>query len=116
MIFVLALFFSLTLFAQDKIEGSNTAGNEQLEEWMNKISSDPGMRADMVALMVDKTKNNEEEMMKLAELFTRSPELNKMILGKIPRNADSQYTLEPRGADDNSKLKEMKPINAMPKK
>jgi hypothetical protein len=115
-ILVSALLCSFTIFAQNKIELKDTAGNDRLEEWMNRISSDPGMRADMVAMMVYKTKDNKEELMKFAELFTRYPELNKMILEKMPRNANRQYTLEPRGTDNNSKLIEIKPVEAMPKK
>jgi hypothetical protein len=115
-ILVLVLLCSFTLPAQDKTDVNSSARNNQLEEWMDRISSDPGMRADMVALMVYKTKDNKEDFLKLAELFTRYPELNKMLLEKMPRTSDGEYALEPRGTDNNSKLTEIKPVEAMPKK
>jgi len=49
--------------------------NDQLKEWMNKISSDSEMREQIVDMMIEKTKGNKEEMSKLVNSFTSNPEL-----------------------------------------
>jgi len=43
--------------------------NDQLKEWMSKISSDSEMRSQMMDMMIEKTKGNKEELMKLVDSF-----------------------------------------------
>src|SRR3989304_7731027 len=89
------IFISVSLIAQNKVEGNNTF--DQLKEWMIKISSDSEMRSQMMDMMIEETKGNQVEMMKLVNSFTGNPELNKMIIDKIPNRASSDISLQPRG-------------------
>ncbi len=72
------------------------------------------MRDQIVDMMIEKTKGNKEEMMKLANSFTGNPELNKIIMDTMPSGAKSEYSLQPIGMTSDS-IKVMK-IQPMPKK
>jgi hypothetical protein len=102
LIMFLVIFIPASLIAQNNAEKDNTLMDNQLKEWMNKISSDSEMRDLMVDMMIEKTKGNKEEMSKLVNSFTGDPELNKMIMNAMPKSANSEYSLQPIGAMTDS--------------
>jgi hypothetical protein len=109
------LFIPVSLIAQNNIEGDNTF--DELKEWMIKISSDSEMRSRMMNMMIEKTKGNEAEMMKLVNSFTVDPELNKMIMDKMPKRASSDNSLQPRGMmRDSVKVIKMERVKPVPKR
>jgi hypothetical protein len=55
-------------------------------------------------------------MMKLVNSFTGNPELNKMIIDKMPNRASSDISLQPRGMmKDSVKVIKMERVKPVPK-
>jgi hypothetical protein len=109
---------SLSLTAQDKKNNDKTAVNNQAKEWMNKISSNFEMREEMMAMLLDKTKGNKEEMMKLGRKIMDYPEMNSIISGmmKEKKNTDNM-NIEPRGMmSDSTKKMKMSGYKVIPQK
>lgn len=76
----------MSLLAQNEIEKNNTVMSDQLNEWMNKISSNSEMRSQM----------------KLVDSFTRDPEWIKMIIATMPKEASGEYSLKSEEIMDDS--------------
>ena len=91
-LFVL-LLIPFSLLAQIQVDDRKASMSDQTDDWMVKISSDEGMRIQMMDMMIEKTKGDAEEMKKLANSISNSPELRKMIAEGYPERA---------GADDLS--------------
>jgi len=90
-ILLLVLFTSFSLFAQNDVASSDN-------EWMAKISSDSEMRIQIMNMMVEKTKDNPEEMKKLANSISNNPELVKIIVDANPERAGSDdLSIDPLG-------------------
>jgi hypothetical protein len=96
LILFLVLFIPFSLFAQDNV--STATLNDQTEMWMTKISSDSEMRGKMMDLMIEKTKGNEEEMMKLVNPMLSNAEMNKIIFATNTDKAveNDNISIEPR--------------------
>ena len=117
-LFVLLLLIPFSLFAQIRVEDRKTSMNNQIDEWMVKISSDSKMRVKMMDMIVEKTKGNVEEMKKIANAVSNNPELNKMIVENYPERASSNnISIEPIGINsDTIKIGKMGETQPMPKK
>ena len=102
LILFLIIFLPVSLLAQNGIEGNNKIMSDQLNEWMNKISSNSEMRSQMMDMIIEKTKGNKEEMMKLVDSFTRDPELIRMIITTMPKEASCEYSLQSVEITDDS--------------
>ena len=90
-ILLLVVFTSFSLFAQNDVASSDN-------EWMAKISSDSEMRIQIMNMMVEKTKDNPEEMKKLANSISNNPELVKIIVDANPERAGSDdLSIDPLG-------------------
>ena len=87
------LFIPFSLIAQIEVENRKTSMNDQTDDWMVKISSDSEMRVQIMDMIIEKTKGDTEEMQKLANSISNSPELSKMI---------SEFYPERAGGDDLS--------------
>ena len=118
LILFLVLFIPFSIIAQDKVESNNASSNNQTEEWMNKISSDPEMRGEMLAMMIEKTKGNEVEMRKLLNSLLADTELNKMMTNITTKRANNEtFFVEPRGMkSDSIKVGKMNSTPPMQKK
>ena len=103
LILILVLLIPFSLFAQDKDDISNPTISEQTVEWMTKISSDSEMRGKMLGMMIEKTKGNEEEMMKLVNIITADPEMNDIIMNITVEEAiNENVSIQPRGTTAQS--------------
>jgi hypothetical protein len=117
LILFFAVFIPAILSAQTEVVTEEKAlADNQTKEWMNKISSDSEMRSQMIDMMIEKTKGNEEEMTKLVNSITSDAEINKMIMNKMSHRAKGEsITLHPREMmGDTVKVKQMmktKPIH-----
>lgn len=118
LVLLLVVFTSFSLFAQVQVDDRKTSMNDQTDEWMVKISSDSEMRVQMMDLIVEKTKGNEEEMRKIVNSISNNPELQKMIVEAYPEKASGEnISIEPLGvANDNIKVGKMSGTQPIPKK
>lgn len=119
LILILVVLMPTLLFAQIEVNGDNAVFDDQTKEWMSKISSDSEMRGQMMKMMIEETKGNKEEMMKLVGSITGNAEMRKMIMETRSRNAhsESEYSLQPRGMDgDSVKVMKMERVKPVPKK
>jgi hypothetical protein len=92
------LLIPFSLIAQIEVDNRKTSMNDQTDQLMAKISSDSEMRTRMMDMMVEKTKGNTEEMKKLANSISNSPELRQMIIDTYPERAGSDdLSIEPLG-------------------
>ena len=99
---------SLPLTAQEKKNSDKSALNIQAKEWMNKISSNSEMREEMMTMLLDKTKGNKEEMMKLGRKIMDYPEMSSVISGMMKEKKNTNnMNIEPRGmmSDSTKKMK-----------
>ncbi|MFZ0456659.1 MAG: hypothetical protein WCE54_02720 [Ignavibacteriaceae bacterium] len=83
------IIMSLPLFAQDKKDNDKTALEIKTKEWMTKISSDPELRLSMMAMILDETNGNKEEMTSLGKKIMDNPGMNSIIAGMLPGKANS---------------------------
>ena len=81
------LFIPFSLIAQIEVENRKTSMKDQTDDWMVKISSDSEMRVQIMDMIIEKTKGETEEMQKLANSISNSPELRKMIAEGYPERA-----------------------------
>jgi hypothetical protein len=119
LILIFVLLITSSLFAQEKVSQSNVNIKGQTHEWMSKIAVDSQMRVKMLDMMLEETKGNEEEMMKLVNSMYSNPEMHKMILAKnSERSEEDKLSLEPRGMekDDGVKVNTMKFTKPVTKK
>ena len=113
----LIFFIPASLLAQTEVDKKDVVMNDQAKEWMNKISSDSGMRSEMMDMMIEKTKDNKEEMTKLVNSITGNAELKRMIMETRSQNATNEYSLQPRGiTGDSVKVMKMESVKPAPKK
>jgi len=83
---------------------------------MSKISSNSDMRSHMMKMMIEKTTDNKEEMMKLVSSINSNAEMRKMIMETRSQNAnsESEYSLQPRGMMGDTvrvmKMERVKPV------
>lgn len=118
LIVFLVLFIPFSLFAQVNADNNKVKMDDQTEAWMTKISSDSEMRNQMMTMMIDKTKGNKIEMMKLANCIMDNPEMHKTMQAMQPeKNKNNNILLEPRGmSSDSVKVMKMSVTPPMPKK
>jgi len=118
LIMFLVLFIPLTVIAQNKGESSNASGIDQTGEWMAKISSDSEMRGEMLAMMIEQTKGNKEEMQKLVNSFLADPEMDKLIIKSTTRRANNEtlYVEQNEMISDSLKVGKMNSTAPMQKK
>jgi len=63
-------------------------------------------------MMIEKTKSNKEEMMKLVNSFIGNAEMKRMIMDTRFQSTNNEYSLQPRGImDDSVKLIKWKALN-----
>ncbi len=117
LILIVVTLVPFLLFAQDKNESKVKMDNE-INIWMNKISSDSDMRVQMMNMMMDKTSGDKEQMMKLVKSIIGNPVMNKMILAENNAGTDkTDMSLEPKSRpmmNDSEKEKKMsltKPVD-----
>ena len=97
-ILLIVLFIPFSLFSQVKMDITSVKADNQTKEWMTKISSDPDMRIKMMEMMLDKTKDNEVEMTKLANVMMSNSSMQKIMMASHPGNDGTQIiSVEPRG-------------------
>ena len=118
LILFLVLFIPFSIIAQNKVESSTALMNDQTDKWMTKISSDSQMRGEMLAMMIEQTKGNKEEMQKLVNSLLADPEMDKMITKTTSRRANNETIyVEPRGmTSDSLKVGKMNNTAPMQKK
>jgi len=103
LIMILVLILSISLFAQDKENVNSAVMNDQTELWMNNISSDSEMRVIMMDMIIENTKGNEVEMVKIVNSILNDPELYQMIVENYPGKESSQnITINPLGFNKDS--------------
>ena len=114
LILFLVLFIPLTIIAQDKVESSIASGNDQTDKWMTKISSNSEMRSEMLAMMIEQTEGNKEEMQKLVNTLLADPEMHKLITRTTTKRANNEIIyVEPHEMTSDS-LKVGKMNNTAP--
>ena len=92
------LFIPFSLIAQIEVENRKTSMKDQTDDWMVKISSDSEMRVQIMDMIIEKTKGETEEMQKLANSISNSPELRKMIAEGYPERAGGDdLSIDPLG-------------------
>lgn len=116
-----ALLIPFSLLAQIEVDNRKTSINDQTDDWMVKISSDSEMRVQMMDMIIEKTKGNTEEMQKLANSMSNSPELRKMIAEGYPERAGgNDLSIDPLGIVKENinvgKMSGAQPIPTAPKK
>ena len=118
LILLLVLFIPFSMIAQDKVDVKKVMMNDQTDQWMTKISSDSEMRGRMMAMMIDETKGNKEEMTKLVNSMMDNPDMHEIMLAMRPVNTENRnITLEPRVMmNDSLKVMKMYNTSAVPKK
>ncbi|RPI75531.1 MAG: hypothetical protein EHM47_02395 [Ignavibacteriales bacterium] len=120
LILFFAMFLPVLLFAQNEVvteDKTVTVIDDQTREWMNKISSDSDLRSHMMNMMIEQTKDNEEEMTKLVNTITADAELNKMIMNRMSNRAHGESTIHPRETmSDTVKMMQMKQVKPMQRK
>lgn len=116
LIIIFVLFFSFSLWAQENTKSATL--DDQSAEWMIKIAADPGNRVKMMDMMIEETKGNKEEMMKLVNSISLSEDLIDMIIAKNRQGSEKQNTsAELHGIKkDSSKFKPMEYIKPIEKK
>jgi len=103
LIMILVLILSISLFAQDKENVNSAVMNDQTELWMNNISSDSEMRVIMMDMIIENTKGNEVEMVKIVNSILNDPGLYQMIVENYPGKESSQnITINPLGFNKDS--------------
>ncbi|MGD8305327.1 MAG: hypothetical protein PVF17_01615, partial [Ignavibacteria bacterium] len=90
LILFLVLFIPLTMIAQNKGESSNASGNDETDVWMTKISSNSELRGNIISMMIDQTKGNEEEMQKIINSLLADPDMNKLITQTTIKRANNE--------------------------
>ena len=115
------LFIPFSLIAQIEVENRKTSMNDQTDDWMVKISSDSEMRVQIMDMIIEKTKGDTEEMQKLANSISNSPELSKMISKVYPERAGGDdLSVDPLGIVKENinvgKMSGAQPIPTTPKK
>lgn len=115
---LLVLLIPFSIIAQNKVDVGKTAMNDETSVWMDKISSDPDLRGKMMDMMIDKTKDNKEEMTKLANTMMDNAEMHKIMLAMHPVKSETEnISLEPRSMmNDSVKVMKMYKTTPMPKK
>jgi hypothetical protein len=117
LILILVALMPVLLFAQIEGNGDNRVLDDQTKEWISKISSDSEMRGQMMKMMIEETKDNKEEMMKLVGLITGNAEMRKMIMETRSQNAHSESSLQFRKMDgDSVKMMQMERVKPVQKK
>jgi len=103
LILILFLILSFSSFAQEKDEVSSVVMSDQTDVWMSKISSDSEMRVIMMDMIIENTKGNEVEMVKIVNSILNDPELYQMIVENYPGKESSQnITINPLGFNKDS--------------
>ena len=117
-IFLLVLFIPFMLIAQEKVEVNSATEIDQTNEWMLKISSNSEMRVKMLEMMIEETKGNKEEMIKLVNSALSDPEMRQMITSANNGSArNNNISFEPRGMEiDSVEISKMTNTKPVPKK
>lgn len=98
LIVLLVLFIPFIITAQDKMGNMSVKPDDQTMQMMTKISSDPDMRLMMFEMILKKSKDNEVEMGKLADLIMANTEMHKLMMASHPDKNETQIiSVEPRG-------------------
>ena len=115
---IFVLLITTSLFAQEYSTESGTVSVDQSRGWMTKIAADSEMRTQIMDMMIEETKGNSEEMMKLVDSILRNPEMKNMISEQNSVTSEkSNYNLEPRGMDSGkTKIQPMKTTTPTAKK
>ena len=111
LILILVMLIPFSMFGQEIVEVSNSAANAQTDIWMNKISSDSELRGQMMDMMIEKTKDNQEEMQKLVNSMVGNPGMNKLIMAShSAKNENKNNNLQmPMMKKDSVKGMQMTP-------
>ena len=117
----LIIFLIVTSFAavaQDKKSDIKPVAGVQAQEWMTKISSDPEMRTAMFSMIIDKAKEDKNEMTKLGRIALDSPEMNSVITGMMKDKMNiGDMSIKSRGMmGDSTKAMKMSGYKTTPKK
>jgi vacuolar-type H+-ATPase catalytic subunit A/Vma1 len=94
LILIFALLFMSTLFSQHRTDVNSEVTTDQAQSWMINIASNPHMRAEMMRIIIERTKDNPEEMMQLVKSILSNSDLHQMILKKSDRYASYINTIE----------------------
>jgi len=118
LVLLLVVITSFSLFAQVQVDDRKASMSDQTDECMVKISSDSEMRVQMMDMMIGTTKGNAEEMKKLANSISNSPELRQMIIEAYPERAGSDnLSIEPLGiVKEDIKVGKMDGVQLVPSK
>ena len=105
----LVFFIPFIIMAQDKVNIAGVKPDDHTMQLMTKISSDPEMRLMMFEMILNKTKNNEVDMVKLADLIMANTEMHKLMMASHTDKNETQIIyVEPRGMKNgNIKAGEM---------
>ncbi|MFZ1288796.1 MAG: hypothetical protein WAR79_01805 [Melioribacteraceae bacterium] len=112
-ILLLIVFMSFSLMAQTDTKVSTPILEDQNEVFMNKISSDSGMRVKMLSMMIDSTSGNKEEMTILAKCMLDDPEMYELLTilqqeKKVNISSEIHGVIHDSGKDKNElKMKQI---------
>ena len=113
LLLIVILLISTSLFSQDQVTASSMVTNDQSDELMIEIAADPEMRIKMMNMMIDETKGNNEEMVKLVDTMYLNPEMQEIITAKnSERSEDMSIDIESRGTmKDDTKTDNDEPMS-----
>jgi hypothetical protein len=114
-IMIFVLIFSFSLYAQENTKSASA--DDQSNEWMIKIAADPENRVKIMDMMIEQTKGNKEEMMKLVNSISLSQDMLDMIIAQNRHGSENQNTpAELSGIKkDSSKFKPMEYVKPIKK-
>jgi hypothetical protein len=115
---VFLIVISFAAIAQDKKSDIKPVAGVQAQEWMTKISSDPEMRAAMFSMIIDKAKEDKNEITKLGKMVMDNPEMNSVITGMMKGKMNmGDMSIKSRGMmGDSTKAMKMSGYKTNPKK
>ena len=102
LIFTFVMIFIFSLFAQEKTIPVPTV-SDQNNEWMTNIASDSMLRAKMLQMIIDNSKDNPEEMLKIVNLLLADNDMRKMINEVSKPKTSENKLLEMHGKMNESK-------------
>ena len=102
LILICTFLITSTLFAQNNTDENYSIVTDQAQTWKMNISSNPRMRAEMMRIIIERTKRNPEEMMQLVKCILSNSDLHQMILKKSDRSTKNINTLQMLGMMKNN--------------
>jgi hypothetical protein len=104
-IILFMLFIPFSLFAQATQNTDIIKIDNQVLQWMIKISSDSELRIKILEMMLVQTKDNVAERTKLMNTMIANPEMHKMIMATQPNKNETQINSFETSSVNNKNIK-----------